>query len=76
MILENKKAIITGGSRGIGKAVADLFLKEGAEVYVVARGIEAQTSSFLTQRADVSKPAEVKRVFATLSKLWGGLKLF
>lgn len=72
MTLGGKKAIITGGSRGIGKVVADLFLKEGAEVCIVARGAEGQNSSFLTQRADVSKPAEVKKVFAALEKLWDG----
>ncbi|MCD7859282.1 MAG: 3-oxoacyl-ACP reductase FabG [Firmicutes bacterium] len=36
MRLENKIAIITGGSRGIGYATADAFLKEGALVIVAA----------------------------------------
>lgn len=34
MKLEGKKAIVTGGSRGIGKAIALLFAKEGADVLV------------------------------------------
>jgi len=33
MRLSNKKVLVTGASRGIGKAVADLFLAEGAEVW-------------------------------------------
>ena len=36
MRLENKIAIITGGSRGIGYATADAFLREGATVVVTA----------------------------------------
>ena len=34
MKLEGRKAIVTGGSRGIGKAIALLFAKEGADVLV------------------------------------------
>lgn len=34
MKLENKVALITGASRGIGKATAQLFAKEGANIIV------------------------------------------
>lgn len=33
MLLKNKKILITGSSRGIGKAITETFLKEGAEVW-------------------------------------------
>ena len=38
---KGKTAIVTGGSRGIGKAVARELANEGVEVAIVARGREA-----------------------------------
>lgn len=39
--LENRNALITGGSRGIGKAIARRFVEEGANVFLCARGESA-----------------------------------
>ncbi|MBO0705773.1 MAG: SDR family NAD(P)-dependent oxidoreductase, partial [Candidatus Dormibacteraeota bacterium] len=39
--LEGKKAIVTGGSRGIGKAVARELVAEGVDVALAARSAEA-----------------------------------
>src|SRR5215831_10876984 len=37
MLLKNQVALITGSGRGIGRAIAELFAKEGAAVFLTAR---------------------------------------
>lgn len=46
MRLENKKALITGALRGIGKTIADLFIAQGAEVW----GLDYKTPEDLAER--------------------------
>ena len=46
MRLKDKVAIITGGSRGIGFATADKFLKEGASVVLAASSQEGLMMQF------------------------------
>ena len=39
--LKDKRVIVTGGSKGIGKAILDKFVEEGASIATCARGTEA-----------------------------------
>lgn len=84
--LRNKRAIITGGSKGIGFATALLLAKEGAQVAIVARNeehlreasvrIESETGQLpLAITADVSKEADVKRAVAEAVQHMGGLDI-
>jgi len=60
--LEGRSALVTGGSRGIGKMIAEGFLKQGARVYITARKAEAcdATAEELSQFGQcVSLPVDV-----------------
>jgi NAD(P)-dependent dehydrogenase (short-subunit alcohol dehydrogenase family) len=80
--LENKRALITGGASGIGKATAMRFLEEGVKVAILDRDeaacnqIQEQLVELTTVIvADVSDSEAVKRAFTDLDDLWGGLDI-
>ncbi len=69
MRLENKAALITGGTSGIGRATVELFCKEGAQVAFtgrreqLARQIEVQTGAYFI-RADHTSAVDCERSVA------------
>lgn len=52
MLLEGKKAIVTGGTRGIGLAVVETFLKNGASVALFGSRQETVDNAFAKLRAE------------------------
>src|SRR5690349_5673938 len=78
MLLKDKTALITGASKGIGRAAALLFAKEGARVILLARSgnllkelqseiQQTSASEALVYEADVSVYADLKSVFDDLN---------
>ena len=79
--LDGKKVFITGGSQGIGKAVALGLAEAGADVAIVARGLaKAEEAAHqiaklgvkaIAVKADVTVPAEVDGMIKTILKAFG-----
>lgn len=66
MLLENKIAIVTGGSRGIGFATVEAFLKEGAKVVLCASRQETADAA-LEKLTETYKDAVVEGIWPDLS---------
>ena len=80
--LEGKVALVTGGGDGIGKAIAERFCREGAQVIIAdinpeagKRVAESLGSNAEFIQLDVSQEDEWKRVVEVLDKQYGRLDI-
>ncbi|PJG47395.1 oxidoreductase [Sphingobium sp. LB126] len=81
-ILKGKIAVITGGSSGIGRAIAQRYTAEGADVIIVDRD-PATLSKALSElgsqagamRADVASKSDLDRLFDDIRARWGRIDI-
>jgi len=83
---KGQTVIVTGGTRGIGKGIAESFLKAGAKVIVTYSTNEAAASQFKqdnsqlaenidVQKLDVTKYEEVEKFFKYVDTKYGGFEV-
>src|SRR5262249_52390281 len=86
MRLQNQIALVTGGSRGIGRAIVTAFAQEGAKVAFVYRGSQAAADSLVEEvsqangtivalQADVTDAAAAARCVEKITELWGRIDI-
>lgn len=79
MRLQDKVAVITGAGSGMGKAMAEMFVAEGARVVCADRsGKQEEVAAALKDRAvavhaDVAVTADIQRMIATAEQAFGKL---
>ncbi len=86
MRLKDKIALVTGSSRGVGRAVALSYGKEGAKVVVnytsnekaaneVVEALQSMGTKAIAVKADVSKKADADHLVAAAIETFGGLDI-
>jgi short-subunit dehydrogenase len=82
----NRSVVITGSSRGLGLALAEQFLREGARVALIARNseeldraqallLERVSGQIFTLSCDVTQPTEIKRAFELIEGVFGRIDI-
>lgn len=82
--LQGKSAIVTGGTRGIGRAIAERLLREGASVAICGRSAESTARAAEEMKAlgnaigcaaDVADPRQVATLFEAADRAFGRLDI-
>ena len=84
--LQNRRAVVTGAGRGIGRAIAEAFAGMGAEVLVHYHSSEDKAEQVVETilenggkawavGADLTEPASAKKLFAYVEERWGALDI-
>lgn len=80
MQLNKKVIVITGASKGLGQALAEAALREGARVVraarTIPRGIARHTPNEAWIRADVTKSGDINRLAQSAIKQFGGIDIW
>jgi short-subunit dehydrogenase len=82
---QGKRAVVTGGSSGLGRVLAGVMVRHGMRVAIVARRapqidaatqeLRARGGNVLGIPADVTIQGDVDRIAATVTSAWGGLEM-
>ena len=72
--MTERVVLVTGGNRGIGRSIAEEFIKQGHKVAVTVRSGEGPTGS-LSVKADVTDPASLDAAFAEIEEKLGPVEI-
>src|SRR5262245_31931178 len=70
----SRSVLVTGGNRGIGRAVAEAFLKNGDNVAVTSRNGDAPDGAFAVA-CELTDPASVEAAFAAVEAHQGAVEV-